>query len=94
MSHADNSILTTPYFQPEFYNQDTIIEYPLSGANALTFLRSQAPPSPLFGEAAHPPTISAITNDTLDFSPNIRSPRYVQEHFFWRIYLSNDITMT
>jgi hypothetical protein len=83
MSHMDNTVLTTtPSFRPEFYNQGTIIDYPLLGANTLTFLSSQAPPPAPFGEAAHPPTISTTTNDTLDFSPNLLSPRYVQEHLF------------
>lgn len=78
MSHMGNTVLsTTPSFRSEFYNQDAIFNYPLLGANTLTFLRSQAPPPALFGEAAHPPTISATTNDTLDFSPNLLSPRYV-----------------
>jgi hypothetical protein len=83
MSHMDNPVLTTtPSFRSEFYNQGAIIDYPLLGANTLTSLRSQAPPPAVFGEAAHPPTISATINDTLDFSPNLLSPRYVQDHLF------------
>lgn len=83
MSHMDNTVFTTtPSFRSEFYNQGTIIDYPLLGANTLTSLRSQEPPPALFGEPAHPPTISATTDDTLDFSPNLLSPRYVQEHLF------------
>jgi hypothetical protein len=83
MPHMDNPVLTTmPPFRSEFYNQDAIINYPLLGANILSSLRPQAPPLALFGEAAHPSTINAATNDTLDFSPNLLSPRYVQEHLF------------
>jgi hypothetical protein len=79
----DNPVLTTtPSFRSEFYNQGAIIDSPLLGANTLTSLRSQAPPQAVFGEAAHPPTISATANDTLDFSLNLLSPRYVQEHLF------------
>ena len=65
-----------------FYNQETIVDSPPAWGNTSTSLESQASPSTLFGEAAHPPTISTTTNDTVDFSPNLLSPRYVQEHLF------------
>jgi len=57
ISHMDN---TTPSFSSEFYNQGEIIDFPLLGANTLTSLRSE---TPVPGEAAHSPTISATTHD-------------------------------
>jgi hypothetical protein len=92
----NNNILTiTPFFRSEFYNQDIIIDYPLLGGNTLTSLKSQALPPALFGEAAHPQIIIAIITDTLDFAPNLLSPRYIQEYLLsgYVPYLTNNRAM-
>lgn len=73
----------------EFCNQDAIIDCPPMWGDAFTSLKSQAPPSTLFWEAAHPQTISATTNEPLDFSPNLLPLRYAQKRQRFGGYVSN-----
>ncbi|KAH7418749.1 hypothetical protein BKA64DRAFT_207629 [Cadophora sp. MPI-SDFR-AT-0126] len=68
-------VSNTKFSNGSEFCQEIIFDSPPTWRNSIS-LESQASPSTPFGEAVHPQTINAPTNEPLEFLPNRIIPRY------------------
>ena len=85
LSTGPKGLASNAYFSKDSDNQEKIVDSPPAWGNTSTSLESQASPSL---------TISATTNNTLDFSPSLLTPRVTRELKLKQSTFTSDVVDT